>query len=120
VAVHTYEALFLIDPNKASADVEGVAQQVNGMLVKNGGEILHTRPWGEMKLAYPIQKFKKGFYLLTYFTMDAQKLDSVAYDCRVSELILRNMIIKLHPRVATDILDHYTGVHEHVEEPVAT
>jgi len=120
VAVHTYECLFLLDPNKWSADMEGVANQANGVLTRHGAEVLLTRPWGEHKLAYPISNFRKGVYLLTYFRAEAEALAAIEADVRLSEYILRKMIIKLHPHVAEDILAHYTNEQEQpVEEPAA-
>ncbi len=53
MAVNTYEILFLLDPNKFSADPDGGLKQVNGIVEHYGGQIVFTRPWGEPKLAYP-------------------------------------------------------------------
>jgi small subunit ribosomal protein S6 len=125
VAVHTYEALFLLDANRASADWDGVSGQVNGLIAKNGGEILFTRPWEVQKLAYPINRSRKGVYLLTYFKIDSTKIPAIEADCRINEMIVRKMIIKLHPRIAEQMLSHYTGEHhderaEHPAEAAAT
>ena len=115
MAAQNYEGLFLLDPNKASADWEGAASQVNGVIERFGGQVLHTRPWGDIKLAYPIRKFKKGVYLLTYFTIDSTQLHEVEREYRISEIVLRRMIIRLDTRVAKDMLDHYTA--DHHEQP---
>ena len=114
---HTYEGLFLLDPNKASADWEGAATAVNGVIERFGGQVLHTRPWGDFKLAYPINKFKKGVYLLSYFAIDPAQLHEVEREFRISEIVMRRMIIKLHAGVATEMLAHYTA--EHHDEPAA-
>jgi small subunit ribosomal protein S6 len=120
VAVNTYECLFLLDPNKASADWEAVMASANGIIEKHGGEIVDSRPWGEPKLAYPIKKFKKGNYLLTYFNSESTKIPEMEKDCRLNEAILRHMILKLHPQIAEDILAHLRGEYqeeyEHEEE----
>ncbi len=119
MAAQTYEGLFLLDPNKASADWEGAAAQVNGVIERFGGQILHTRPWGDFKLAYPIRKFKKGVYLLSYFTIDSTQLHEVEREYRISEIVLRRMIIKLHTKVATEMLAHYTADHHEPVEAAA-
>ena len=55
MAANTYECLFLLDPNKASADWHGVMNRVNGIIERHGGRILVSRPWSEHKLAFPIK-----------------------------------------------------------------
>jgi small subunit ribosomal protein S6 len=118
VAVHTYEALFLLDAGRASSDWEGVSGQVNGVITRNGGEILHTRPWEVQKLAYPINRSRKGVYLLTYFKIESAQLAAIEADIRISEFVLRKLIIKLPPNVATEMLTHYTE-EQHAPEEAA-
>lgn len=116
MAVHTYEVLFLLDPNKASADWDNVVAQANGAIEKAGGELIDTRPWGEPKLAYPIGKFRKGTYLLTYFKSEAKNIEAMESDFRLNDTILRQMILKIHPHIAEGIIAHLHGT---VEEPQA-
>ena len=115
MAVHTYEGLFLLDAGRASSDWEGVSGQVNGVITKNKGEILHTRPWEVQKLAYPINRSRKGVYLLTYFKIDSPQLAAIEADLRINEFVLRKLIIKLPPNVAKDMLAHYTEEHPEPE-----
>lgn len=114
MAVHTYEVLFLLDPNKASADWDGVVAQMNGIIEKAGGEIIDTRPWGEPKLAYPIGKFRKGTYLLTYFKTEASSIEPMEQELHLNDVVIRWMILKLHPHIAEGIIAHLHGI---VEEP---
>lgn len=107
MAVNTYECLFLLDPNKASSDWEGVMGRVNGIVERNGGEILATRPWGEPKLCYVIKKFRKGSYLLTYFKSEPAAIAAMEREARLDDVILRHMVLKLHPHIAKEILAHF-------------
>ena len=110
MAVNTYECLFLLDPNKSSADWDGVMGQVNGIIERVGGEILISQPWGEPKLAYPIKNFRKGRYLLTYFHCEAGKIAEIEQECRLNDVILRQLVLRLHPHIVEDILAHIQGV----------
>ena len=59
--VTTYETLFLLDPNKVSADADGDEAPVHHILERHGATIVVSRPWDyNHKLAYPIGKQKKG------------------------------------------------------------
>ena len=112
MAVHTYDGFFLLDPNKASADWEGASHQVTSILTKHGAELISAKPWGELKLAYPIRRFRKGVYLQTFFKCDAKNLHEIEADCRLSEVIVRKMIVKLHPQIAGGVIAHYTNDHD--------
>lgn len=109
MAVQTYECLFLVDPNRASADPEGVQRDLNDLVTRNGGTIIDSRPWGDPKLAYPIKKFRKGTYYLMYFTGPGSMLTQFEADCRLAEFLLRHLIIKLHPHVAAEVVAHIRG-----------
>lgn len=116
MAVHTYECLFLLDPNKASSDFNGVAAQLTGIIERHGGEIISVRPWGEPKLAYPIKKFRKGSYLLTYFKAPASGLAGMEHDFALNEAILRHLPLKLHPLIAEQVFAHLNAEPEVVED----
>lgn len=124
MAVNTYECLFLLDPNKASADLEGAVKSVTGILERHGANVVYAAPWGDSRLAYSIEKFRKGTYVLTYFTGDSVGVAKMDADFRLSELILRQLVIKLHPKIAADILAHINGegepAPEEAEEAAAT
>ena len=107
MSVNIYETLFLVNPNQASANWDAVKQQANGIIEKHGGEILITYLWGETKLAYMIEKFRKGTYLLTYFRADSQKIKDMEHDFRLADSIIRNMTLKLHPKIAEQKLKAY-------------
>lgn len=109
MAVNTYEILFLVDPNKYSSDPDGVQKVVNGIVEHYGGQIAYTRLWGETKLAYPIKNFKKGCYVLTYFKCEPAQIPQIEHDCRLSEVVLRHMVLKLHPKIAEQVLAHLLG-----------
>ncbi|MFO0945895.1 MAG: 30S ribosomal protein S6 [Planctomycetota bacterium] len=119
MAVHVYECLFLLDPNKASADLDGIIHQLNGTITKAGGEIVDTRLWGEPKLAYPIEKFRKGTYVLCYFKSEAKNIVEMEAQFRLNDNILRQMVLKLHPHIAEGILAHLQGGGDYGEPQAA-
>ena len=102
--VNSYECLFLIDPTKASTDMDGIKGQLHGTLEKYGAEILASRKWDDRKLAYPIKGHKKGLYYLTYFKADSKKISELDHDFRLSEVILRHMISVIDPKWNEEML----------------
>lgn len=98
--VVTYETMFLLDPNKVSADADGTKNQIHHILERHGGVVLISRPWDyNHKLAYPIGKQKKGAFHIIYYTMESTKQAELERDISLQEgLILRQLTLKLDPK----------------------
>ncbi len=101
---NVYECMFLLDTNKVAGDVPAAAQQLRGLLEKNQCEILASRPWDERRLAYSIKNHKKGLYYLTYFRTESKNLINLERDCALSELILRQLVLKIDPKLEENML----------------
>jgi len=89
-----YEGMFLLHSSKYAADHEGVAQKIIDMIEKFGGSVSAHRVWQEGRLAYMIEGQRKGVHYLAYFRMEAESLKDLARACRLSDLVLRYMVIK--------------------------
>lgn len=93
--VHTYEGMFLLDSTKAAAAWDDSVNHVHDILKKHSSEIVASRQWDERRLSYAVSGHKKGTYLLTYFKTDGSKLEEIVSDCHLSDLILRELILKV-------------------------
>ena len=96
---HTYEAMFLLDSTKTAVSWDDAVQQVHAILTKHEAEIVASRHWDERRLAYAVEGHKKGTYLLTFFRADGSQLQEIEADCRLSDLVLRDLILKVHPKL---------------------
>jgi len=94
VTKRLYEALFLVDAGEASSDWQGINDHIKKILERNEAEILSMRKWDDRPLAYPIMGKKRGVYILVYFNADSSKLAGMEHDIRLSERIMRSMILR--------------------------
>jgi small subunit ribosomal protein S6 len=104
MAANVYECLFLLDPNKVAGDVPRAAEQIKAILERNHAEILASRPWDDRRLAYPIKNHKKGLYYLMYFRTEGKNLVTIEHDFRLSELVLRNLVLKIDTKLVETML----------------
>jgi small subunit ribosomal protein S6 len=104
--VNHYETMFLLDATKLSADGDAVRQQVHHLIERHGGHITVAREWNyNQKLAYPIEKQKKGAYHIVYYTLESTKQQELERDFALAEgVILRQMTLKLDPKWQETIL----------------
>lgn len=109
--VNTYETLFILDSNHYARDPGGVSKQIEEIISEAGGEVLVSRMWMEQKLAYPIDKHQKGTYYLIYFEMEGPSLPKIDRGFTLCEPIIRELTIRLDPRLVEPILANARGEH---------
>ena len=98
--VNTYEGMFVLDSAKVAANWDESVKQVHDILTKHNAEVVASRQWDERRLAYPIDGQKKGTYFLAFFRADGEVIREIEADCKLSELVIRDLILKVHPKLA--------------------
>lgn len=115
MAINTYETLCILDSNHYARDPGGVSKQIEDLITEAGGKVEVNRLWMEQKLAYPIDGHQKGTYWLTYFEMEGNEVPKLDRAFHLCEPVLRQMTLKLDPRLVEPILANARGA-----TPVAT
>ncbi|MCH8852768.1 MAG: 30S ribosomal protein S6 [Planctomycetes bacterium] len=91
--MNTYEAMFLFDP-AAGSSLESVQTEVNRLMTRAEAEVIVTRRLEERRLTFEIDGRKRGLYVLTYFRAEGPKIGPLERDIRLSEPILRALILR--------------------------
>jgi small subunit ribosomal protein S6 len=122
MAQNVYECMFLLDTNKVAGDVANLETQLLGLLQKHNAEPLAHRVWDDRRLAYPINKHKKGLYYLMYFRTEGKNLVNIERDIALNELIIRSLTLKIDPKLVDDMLElaksgHAPALHAIQDEP---
>src|SRR5215470_16869304 len=102
---NTYEGMFLLDSTKAATAWDDTVKHVHDILTKHHSEIVASRQWDERRLAYTVDGHKKGTYLLTYFKTDGSNLKEIVADCHLSDVILRELVLKVHSKLADHLVN---------------
>ena len=93
VAKKLYEAMFLVDSALAGSDWDGVLATIKTILQRAEAEIVELRKWADRKLLYEIDHKTKGTYILCYFRADGKRIRDIERDVRLSEKIMRALIL---------------------------
>jgi len=115
LAAHVYEGMFILDSNRYARDAAAVSGQIPQMIEELGGEVLASRLWNEQRLAYPIKGHRKGTYWLTYFRIEGDQLSALNRQCQLNDNILRNLILKIDPRLVDAMVAHARGAQAAAE-----
>jgi small subunit ribosomal protein S6 len=121
MAANVYECMFLLDTSKVAGDVPAADKSIRSILERNHAEVLVSRPWDERRLSYAIGSQKKGLYYLTYFSAEGKVLTGIDHDCKLNEMIMRQLVLKIDPKMVETMLslakgEHATALHNMQEE----
>lgn len=92
---NTYEMMFILRPDLTHEQVNKQLHKYSDLLKQNGAEKVSMEVWGKRRLAYQIQKFVDGIYILTHYTGDGSQVAIVERDMRLSETVIRYLTMKL-------------------------
>lgn len=111
--------MFILDANRYARDPNNVAGTIPQMVEKCGGEMLASRLYNEQKLAYPINGQRKGAYWLSYFRMESTSVAKFNRECKLNNFVLRNLTLKIDPRLVDALVSHASGEAKQAEEAKA-
>lgn len=117
--MYPYEGMFLVDPVMHTGDPDSVEKTVSGLLEKHGAKIHQINRWDDRKLAYEIKGHARGIYLLAHFEMPGAKLDALRRESRITECILRQLVLRLD-RSIPEHLEAVAGYYDKVREDQET
>ena len=90
-----YELLLIINPDVAEEDMPATLDKVSEYVTASGGSVTDTNHWGKRKLAYPINHFRDGNYVLTQLKLEPETIAELEASLRISEKILRHLLVRL-------------------------
>lgn len=89
-----YEIMFIVKP----LDEEGtnaVITKFENLINNNGGQVDKIDRWGKKRLAYLVNDFAEGFYVLVNFTSVPATILELDRIMKITEDILKFMIIRI-------------------------
>ncbi len=60
--MNNYELMVIFTPVLSEDEFKAAQKKYADLVTANGGEVLHSNPWGLKSLAYPIDKKTTGLY----------------------------------------------------------
>ena len=92
--------MFLVDSGQAASDWDGIIALIESILKRADAEVVCLRKWSDRRLVYEINHQSRGTYILCYFKVDGRKITGIERDIRLSERIMRSLILTAEERPA--------------------
>ena len=90
-----YETVYIIRPDMDEAACDAVIAKIDETITANGGAVEQTDKWGLKKLAYAINDYREGSYVVVTFNADNAVIKALDYVFKVNDAILRYLVIRV-------------------------
>ena len=91
--MRTYEALYIVKPDMKDDEIQTIAKDVETLVTSNGGAVVRSETWGKRKMAYEVDRYTEGVYVLLRFQSPATFAGKLANHFRLTESIIRDIIV---------------------------
>lgn len=91
--MRSYETLFVVNPELDEEQTKAVIEKYTNLLKEQGAEVVSVDEWGTRRLAYEINKFKEGYYVLINFDAEPDALREMERIFRIDANVLRFIIV---------------------------
>ena len=90
-----YELVLIISPEVVDEALDTTIKSVSQFITEKGGIVSEVEQWGKKKLAYPVEHFMEGSYVLTRFKLEPGLSKELETNLKMSEEVLRHLLIRL-------------------------
>lgn len=90
-----YELVVVISPDVEDEQVTATVDRLQQFVLERGGEVRQVDHWGRRKLAYPIDRYLEGNYVVTQFRLHPGRVRELESSLHLSEEVIRHLVVKL-------------------------
>jgi small subunit ribosomal protein S6 len=97
--MRVYEELFIVKPDAVTEEVDAYIGQVKEIITTAGGSIEKEEKWGNRKLAYRVQKFAEGGYVLLQFSATPETIHELERRMRVTDMVIKFITVRIDEKM---------------------
>jgi small subunit ribosomal protein S6 len=91
--VRDYELMVVLDPNLDETAIEALNTRIQAMVTQRGGTVESVDTWGRKRLAYPIGRFRDGFYVLNRVQLPPNAAVEIERALKLTESVIRHLLV---------------------------
>ncbi len=95
-----YENTVILDDTLSEEDLRAAIEKIKGVMQDAGGQIVKTDEWGMRKLAYELNKRKRGFYVLYSLKAPSSAIQRLEEFYKIYDPVMKHMVIRLEKKQA--------------------
>ncbi len=92
--MNKYEVMYIIRPNIEDEAKKAFVERFNTILLDNGAETAESKDWGKRRLAYEINDFRDGYYMILDVAATSEAVSEFDRLAKINEDIIRHIVVK--------------------------
>jgi small subunit ribosomal protein S6 len=92
--MRTYETIFILKPDLPEDEAGKFVTQMEGVVTSTGGTLQKTDRMGRRRLAYRIEKYHEGEYVLLVSEAEPATVAEIERRLKVAEPVLKYMTVR--------------------------
>ncbi|MDC3417713.1 30S ribosomal protein S6 [Aquibacillus salsiterrae] len=92
--MRNYEIMYIVRPNIEEEAQTALIERFNSILTDNGAEIGKVEEKGKKRLAYEINDFRDGYYVIIKFKGDENAINEFDRQAKFSDDIIRHIAVR--------------------------
>lgn len=93
--MNKYESMYIVKPELNDSDVQKIADRYKQLVEDKGGTVASAGKWDKRKLAYEVEGFKEGNYVLMNFEAPADVPAELSRLLGINDDVIRHRIFRL-------------------------
>ncbi|MBM7095382.1 MULTISPECIES: 30S ribosomal protein S6 [Alteribacter] len=89
-----YEIMYIVRPNLEEAATKEIVERYNKVLTDNGAEVEKVEEVGKKRLAYEIDDFNEGYYVILKVNSNPEAISEFDRLVKINENILRRIAVR--------------------------
>jgi len=114
--MNNYELMVIFTPVLSEEEFKAAQKKYADLVTENGGEVLHSNPWGLKSLAYPIDKKTTGLYWVMEYSAPTSFNEKLKIQLLRDESAMRHMFTVLDKYAVEYNIKKRSGVQHSVNE----
>ena len=90
-----YEELFIIKPDVPEEEADKFVEHLQEHLTAAGATVDKVEKWGKRRLAYRVEKYREGAYVLIQFSGGPEIVKELERRLRVSDSVLKFITVRI-------------------------
>lgn len=93
-----YEVMYIVRPNLEEEATKALVERFQNVTTEEGGEVVELKEMGKRRLAYEINDFREGFYVLMNLNAEPAVVHELDRLMRINEDVLRHIVVNLEEK----------------------
>jgi small subunit ribosomal protein S6 len=92
--MRNYEVMYILSPNLQEEAIKSSVDRFASIVTNDGGEMEKVQEIGKKRLAYEINDFREGFYVLMNFQAEPKTVSELERVMKISDDVIRYLIVR--------------------------